>query len=296
MKAPRFFLPLLLLAVLFSSCAPAQPTATSTVPIETTPTNPPLPTTPLNIPPAPEGMVIVPAGEFRMGCDPAQNSGYACPKDELPLHTLTLKAFFIDRYEVTNARYAECVQAQACRPPLVLSSETREHYYDDPSFADFPVVNVSWKDADAFCQWAGKRLPTEAEWEKAARGGIHAAFPWGNDEPSCILANAFDPLSGQLCLGDTSAVGTHPDGASAFGAEDMAGNVWEWVSDWYANSYYAESPTVDPGGPQGEVEKALRGGSWVSRSIYLRVAARSYDLNFNSSDDAGFRCAVDSAP
>ncbi len=300
MKTARFFLQVFLLIFLFSACAPAQPAPTSTAQAEVSgtaaPTQPALPTAALLTPPAPEGMVFIPAGEFQMGCDPARNGGFSCPPDELPIHTVTLKAFFIDRYEVTNARYAECVQAGACRAPSVVSSETRDHYYDEPAFADFPVVNVSWKDANVFCQWAGKRLPTEAEWEKAARGGINAAFPWGNDEPSCILVNAFDPLSGQLCLGDTSAVGAHADGASGFGAEDMAGNVWEWVSDWYSESYYAESPTLGPAGPQGDVEKVLRGGSWLSRPVYLRTSGRSFDLNFHGSADTGFRCVQDSTP
>jgi len=123
---------------------------------------------PADTPQAPENMVFIPAGEFQMGCDPAHNGGFTCPKDELPLHTVAISAFFIDRYEVTNARYDECVRAGACRPPAVASSETREHYYDDPAFADYPVVQVSWRDAADYCRWAGKRLPSEAEWEAAA--------------------------------------------------------------------------------------------------------------------------------
>ncbi len=296
MKAARPLLLLLLFIFLLSACAPAQPAPASPTPAESAPTQAALPTAALNPPPAPEGMVFIPAGEFQMGCDPARNSGFSCPPDELPIHTLTLKAFFMDSTEVTNASYAVCVLAGTCRAPSVVSSETRDHYYDDPAFANFPVVNVSWKDADAYCQWAGKRLPTEAEWEKAARGGANAAFPWGNDEPSCILVNAFDPLSGQLCAGDTSVVGAHPDGASAFGTQDMAGNVWEWVSDWYSATYYTESPAIDPSGPQGDTEKVLRGGSWASRAPYLRVAGRSLELTFHNGSDIGFRCAADIQP
>ena len=296
MRASRLLILPLLPVLVFTGCAPSAGAPTRTTPSETAPTRAALPTTALNTPPAPEGMVFIPAGEFQMGCDPARNSGYSCPADELPIHTLTLKAFFIDRYEVTNAGYNDCVLAGGCRPPSVLSSETREHCYDISVFGDFPVINVSWKDADAYCRWAGKRLPTEAEWEKAARGGQNAAFPWGNDEPSCILANAFDPLSGHLCTGDTTKVGTHPDGASAFGVEDMAGNVWEWVSDWYSETYYAESPAIDPGGPQGDTVKALRGGSWGSRPPSLRASGRSFELSFYNSSDIGFRCAMDSQP
>jgi len=289
MNAPRLLQYLLILSLLLSACASAQPGP----PESAAPTAPSLP---LNTPPAPEGMLFIPEGEFQMGCDPTRNAGVGCPPDELPAHKLTLKAFFIDRFEVTNARYAECVLAGACRPPSVVSSETRAQYYDDPAFADFPVVNVSWKDADAYCQWAGKRLPTEAEWEKAARGAENTAFPWGNDEPSCILVNAYDPLSGQLCVGDTSAVGSYPDGASAYGAQDMAGNVWEWVSDWYSETYYAETPARDPQGPPGALEKVLRGGGWASRALDLRTAGRSFDLTFHNGTDIGFRCAADYQP
>jgi len=108
--------------------------------------------------------------------------------------------------------------------------------------------------------------------------------------------NAYDPLSGRLCVGDTAAVGTHPDGASTFGVEDMAGNVWEWVNDWYSETYYAESPLSDPPGPEGDVQKVLRGGSWLSRPVYLRLAGRSFDLNFHGGSDTGFRCAADLKP
>jgi len=298
MKIARFFLIVLAFSFLLAACAPKAPAPASMPPAEAsaTPSQVTLPTAALLTPQAPEGMVFIPAGEFQMGCDPTQNNGFTCPKDELPLRTVTLNAHFIDRYELTNARYDECVHAGGCRPPTVTSSETRENYYTDPAFADYPVVQVSWRDASDYCQWAGKRLPSEAEWEKAARGSRSAAFPWGNDEPSCILVNAYDPFSGQLCVGDTTAVGAHPDGASTFGVEDMAGNVWEWVNDWYSETYYKESPLSNPPGPAGEVQKALRGGSWLSRPVYLRVSGRSFDLNFHGGSDTGFRCAADYVP
>ncbi len=190
-------------------------------------------------------------------------------------HTVTLKAFFIDRYEVTNARYAECVQAGACRAPSVVSSETRDHYYDEPAFADFPVVNVSWKDANVFCQWAGKRLPTEAEWEKAARGGINAAFP-GDDEPSCILVNAFDPSPGNCAL-------AIPARSAAPGRRVglwRGGFGWQRVGmgeQMVFRELLRRVPNIGPAGPQGDVEKVLRGGSWLSRPVYLRTSGRSFD-------------------
>jgi formylglycine-generating enzyme required for sulfatase activity len=207
-------------------------------------------------PSAPPGMVYIPAGEFIMGSDEGDS-------DERPVHTVYLDAFHIDRTEVANAQYQACVEAGACDAP---SNTT---YYDNSNYAQHPVVHVSWDDADAYCRWAGKRLPTEAEWEKAARGTDGRRYPWGNSEPDCNKANYND------CVGLTTEVGSYPAGASLYGVLDMAGNVWEWVADWYDPGYYSQSPTRNPPGPDSGELRVLRGGSWYrSTPSGIRCALR----------------------
>lgn len=234
--------------------------------------------------PRPAEMVQVPAGRFLMGCN---TGGRPCADDSKPLHEVDLSAFWIDKYEVTNARYARCVASGVCTPPQEASSFTRPAYYGNTQYDTYPVINVDWQQAKAFCQWEGKRLPTEAEWEKAARGTDARSWPWGEQAPINSLLNY------RQNVGDTTAVGSYPGGASPYGALDMSGNVWEWVNDYYQDDYYSESPSSNPQGPAGGTYRVVRGGSWHSESgqrvqTFFRLALRPVD---QYEDYYGFRCA-----
>lgn len=241
----------------------------------------------------PEGMVLIPATRYTMGCDPEHNNGYSCSNDELPQHDVSLSAFAIDIYEVTNAQYAACVAAGVCAAPVATASQAREDYFTNAEYANFPMINVKWEEAQTYCRWAGKRLPTEAEWELAARGSTPKAYAWGDDTPDCTKANIYHDGTMTACVGDTVAVGSYPDGASEFGVMDMTGNVWEWVADSYIEDFYSLSPIDNPLAEDANQVKSVRGGGWASNWLASRLASRAYDLTFYSGLDLGFRCVMD---
>lgn len=242
-----------------------------------------------------ELVLVTNGGAFTMGCVSDHNGGFPCPNEELPEHSVTLSKFFIDKMEVTNIKYQQCVAAGACDAPGSIQSKTLDWYYDNPNYDFHPVVNVSWYDARDYCSWAGKRLPTEAEWEMAARGSTPRSYPWGDTPPTCTYANYYSD-SGFCGLspeqGDTMPVGSYPAGESPSGVLDMAGNVKEWVSDWYYPYYYDVSPSVNPTGPSTGIERSVRGGSFDLPADYILTASR-HKLNPNSKfNNVGFRCVL----
>jgi formylglycine-generating enzyme required for sulfatase activity len=197
-----------------------------------------------------------------------------------------LDDFFIDKYEVTNVMYKACVEDNKCEPPKDTSSWTRTGYFDNSNYDNYPVIYVTWSMAKTYCEWRQARLPSEAEWEKAARGTDQRIYPWGA-EIDATFANYGESV------GDTTPVGSYEKGKSYYGVYDMAGNVWEWVADWYSDSYYQNAPSSNPLGPDSGELRVLRGGSKDMKPALVRTTARgSYDPNGIASD-FGFRCAKD---
>ena len=252
------------------------PTNTSTPNPTNTPTQTPSPTFGIGstqISPKDQmEMVYVPAGEFVMGSESGGNN------HEEPIHTVYLDEYWIDKYDVTNAQFLICVQAGECDEP-------GGNYFGNNAFEDHPVVFVSWFDAEDYCEWAGRRLPTEAEWEKAARGNNGRTYPWG-EGISCQKANYNN------CTMGTTAVGTYLDGASPYGALDMTGNVWKWVADWYDEDYYSSSPSNNPQGPSSGTYRVLRPGSWDTTDWGIRSTFRLGFLPEVVVNYIGFRCVV----
>jgi formylglycine-generating enzyme required for sulfatase activity len=247
-------------------------------------------------------LVCVPAGEFLMGA--ADNDPLA-EDHEKPQHRVYLDAFWIDRTEVTNANFAKCMADGACRPKVYeLSAKTYTPYAIHPDYQDYPAFLYEADVAAAYCKWARRRLPTEAEWEKAARGTDARLYPWGNDL-DCTKASYYScgdtpkrddptaPQCGNSAHCRTTRVDDYLAGASPYGVLNMAGNVWEWVADWYSPDYYASSPTSNPTGPDKGEFKVRRGGGSKSLSQDLRVTTRASGSPQHYFDDQmGFRCAA----
>lgn len=221
--------------------------------------------------------MYVPAGEFLMGTkEKSFPSSY-------PEHTVYLDAFWIDKTEVTNAMYALCVKKKECK-----YNYARPGYnpnYSNPLYANYPITYVTWQDAYNYCQWAGRRLPTEAEWEKAARGTQAQFYPWGNDAPNLSLLNFNKEV------GMTLSVYRYPRGASPYGALNMEGNVREWVSDWFSPIYYDHSPYRNPQGPSEGITRSLRGGSYIDNARQVLVFIRFRHIPTSAGTNRGFRCA-----
>jgi sulfatase modifying factor 1 len=235
-------------------------------------------------------MVLIPEGPFPMGVPHGDRDG---GRDEYPRHDVFVNNFYIDKFELTNGRYLEFVKAANHRVPQNPKNATRNLWQGDTiteSLTDRPVVNVDWADANAYCQWAGKRLPTEAEWEKAAKGTADRRFPWGNVEPTNKHLNFNQQWIGEKTL---MPVGSYELGKSPFGVYDMAGNVWEWVNDWYDAKYYEKSPAKNPTGPETGTKRVLRGSGWQNETPTVRIFTRVDSDPTIRNESTGFRCAMD---
>src|SRR5574340_791658 len=278
-----------LLGLLAAACAPA-PTATPTLPPPTQPapaTDVPVTPTPALAPAVLAGpqagssmlwldgaeLLFVPAGDFIMGND----------QGSTPQKTVYLDPYWIYSTPVSNKMYTQCVATGNCAPP---AQEVGSPVYSNPLYGDFPVVGVTWDMAANYCAWAQAQVPSEAQWEKAARGEKGAVYPWGIAAPSCSVLNF------KGCLGHTNSILDFPDGRSAYGAYDMAGNVFQWVNDFYEEHAYDSMAARNPTGPASGSSHVLRGSSYESESAILASAVRHFGASAYHSTELGFRCAV----
>ena len=253
--------------------------------------------------------ITIPAGTFTMGSDAGVT--------ESPAHEVYLGEYTIDPYEVTNAEYEACVDAGPCMPPSTAGSETRPSYYGNPTYGDYPVLHVAWNQAVEYCEWVGRRLPTEAEWEKAARGADERVYPWGDSPLDCDHANYGSVPDEIDCNDDSVAIGTYPLGVSSYEVHNLQGNVMEWMADWHDENYYqygvdcctqgssqygdctdisCDGQTVaDPQGPVSGTYRVLRGGSYCYGCINAAITTYYRGLFPPTLDtpQVGFRCAGD---
>ena len=222
-------------------------------------------------------MVLVPAGEFPMGSEQGDD-------DEQPVHRVYLESFYLDTFEVTNGRFAKFVAAIQSEPPWGFADQEMPVVH-----AEQPVRWVNWLEATGYCLWAGKRLPTEAEWEKAARGMDGRLYPWGNEPPTPAQA-VFGLKEGAETV---APIGNRDQGSSPYGVHDLAGNLYEWVADWYDEAFYTMQPTINPRGPTEGTTKGQRGGSYINGPYRLRAAFRTKGDPTEHDPHVGFRCAHD---
>jgi len=256
-------------------------------------------------------MIYIPKGEYEMGSDVEdsineclnlyEEAVYTCVNsrftDRHPAHSVSLEAYYIDKFEITNAQYANCVNEGVCTRPYLISM------YESPQHTEHPVVLVNWYAANTYCEWRGARLPSEAEWEKAARGTDGRYYPWGkhfNGELTNFCDSSCTKYYSNRDYDDgengIAPVGSYPDGASPYGVLDMAGNVGEWVADWYDENYYKNSPKENPLGPSSGSSRGVRGGSYYSNDNGVSVTSRSsYGPDFKTVY-YGFRCVMDAEP
>lgn len=228
----------------------------------------------------PAGMVYIPSGWFWMGCSPKDKQ---CDDDEKPYHKVYLSQYFIDKNDVTVGEYTQCLLAGVCTV-----TDIREGCnYNRPDRANYPINCVTWDQANTYCQWVGKRLPTEAEWEKAARGTDGRIYPWGNKWDCTKCCNSVKPCKHN----GTCQVGSYPQCASPYKVMDMVGNVANWTRDWYDEYYYKKSHLNNPQGPDSGMQFVIRGGSWsVCITHNLRTSERNWVVPLRSSRGIGFRC------
>ncbi len=255
-------------------------------------------------------MLFIPAGGSFVG---ARSDFRFAEPDERPLNRIQLDAFWMAETEVTNAQYAACVREGACQPPLYTGSATRSTYYNSVTYADYPVIGINWYQARDYCAWSGGSLPSEAQWEKAARSHDGRNYPWewigavynnrseirlNYCDSECTLQWADGSFSDGFA--DTAPVGTFPAGASPYGVLDMAGNVWEWVNDWYASGAYKDMMLENPVGPDAGLEKVIKGGSWMDGlnagvPLIFRSSNRAFRHPLQAYNDLGFRCILPAA-
>jgi eukaryotic-like serine/threonine-protein kinase len=240
----------------------------------------------------PEGMVKIPAGWFYMGCVPGDSK---CDDNEKPRKRVYLDAYYMDVHETRVLEYQECVQAGVCEKPRT-RSDSQYCNWGYSNRGDHPINCVNWQSAKTFCEWKGKKLPTEAQWEKAARGSDGRIYPWGDASPTCHYT-VFDSSrghGGDGCGKDrTWPVMSKEPGRNPFGLFDMAGNVYEWCEDWYDDNYYSRMPKRNPLNRTKANFRVIRGGSWISFPRGMRVSNRYWIVPPYGSKLMGFRCSRD---